>query len=142
MSLFSTLIMQSHRQMTMRLSYWTTPSVQGGKRTENWLTACWSLQKLIWISYLSYWSSNFAFPQQIWMESTGFFSSVRNYGGTKLYCRKNKLEIDLLFPVLFISLTEDLSFEIHSRSPARACKIRMKKDEESNPIFLEQKHDR
>ena len=31
MSLFSTLIMQSHRQMTMRLSYWTTPSVQGEK---------------------------------------------------------------------------------------------------------------
>ena len=31
MSLFSTLIMQSHHQMTMRLSYWTTPSVQGEK---------------------------------------------------------------------------------------------------------------
>ena len=54
----------------------------------------------------------------------------------EIIVEKNKLEIDLLFPVLFISLTEDLSFEIHSRSPARACKIRMKKDEKSNPIFL------
>ena len=34
MSLFSTLIMQSHRQMTMRLSYWTTPSVQGEKTNQ------------------------------------------------------------------------------------------------------------
>ena len=70
------------------------------------------------------------------MESTVFYLSViGTMDKARNYCRKNKLEIDLLFPVLFISLTEDLSFEIHSRSPARACKIRMKKDEKSNPNF-------